>query len=127
MTTRWMLKSVLILSAAVITSCSSFGSSGSVVPPSAPTSTFAMPELEFGRGSMPPSIPTTFPMPESAVVGATMMAGSRNLTEVVATYPADVDAVAGFYTANLPGSGYQVVESAGTAGSMPMILIPGTG
>lgn len=63
---------------------------------------------------MPPSVPATFPTPEQAVVGATMMAGPRNLTEVVLTYPADIDEVVGFYTSNLPASGYRVTGSDGT-------------
>ncbi len=64
---------------------------------------------------MPPSVPGTFPTPEQAVVGATMMAGPRDLTEVVLTYPADIDEVVGFYVSNLPASGYNVTGSDGTA------------
>jgi hypothetical protein len=66
---------------------------------------------------MPPSIPTSFPTPEQAVVGATMMSGTTNVTEVILTFPADLAAVVAYYTNNLPVVGYEVGDSSGTAGA----------
>ncbi|MGI9667093.1 MAG: hypothetical protein ACR2N2_08340, partial [Acidimicrobiia bacterium] len=67
-----------------------------------------------GKGEMPATIPQTLPIPESAVVGATMIDRTRNLTEVVLTFPANVEEVAAFFGANLEALGWTVESSSGT-------------
>jgi len=114
MTTRRILIAVITVIAVFGAACTSGATEPTSVPSTSSTTSFVLPELEFGRGSMPPSIPESFPTPEQAVVGATMMAGARNVTEVVLTYPADLAAVVAYYTNNLPVVGYEVGDSSGT-------------
>jgi len=113
MATRRILITIIVVVAVVVTACTPAVTEEPSGTSTTSTTTFVLPELEFGRGSMPASIPASFPMPAQAVVGATMMAGTRNITEVVITYPADLAAVVAFYTTNLPATGYEVSESAG--------------
>lgn len=115
MATSRTLIAIILVVAVVSSACTSASSEQQGSLSTIPTTTFLLPELEFGRGSMPPSIPTSFPTPDAAVVGATMMSGSRNVTEVVLTYPADIVEVVDYYTNNLPTAGYVVTESSGGA------------
>lgn len=73
--------------------------------------------LVFGSGSMPATVPADFPFPEQAVIGTTMIDRTRDVTEVIATYPADVVDVVSFFETNLEGVGYVLVESTGTDGA----------
>lgn len=109
------LIAIILVVAVVSSACTSGSSEQPGSSPAISTTTFLLPELEFGRGSMPPSIPTSFPTPDEAVVGATMMSGSRNVTEAVLTYPADIVVVVDYYTSTLPVAGYVVTESSGGA------------
>lgn len=68
----------------------------------------------FGRGSVPDTVPESFPIPEQAVVGATLVDTNRGLTEMILTFPASVDAVATYYDENLPVREYEVSSSNGT-------------
>ncbi|MEA2010702.1 MAG: hypothetical protein U9N78_08360 [Actinomycetota bacterium] len=70
----------------------------------------------FGRGSVPDTVPDSFPIPEEAVIGATLVDGNRGLTEMIITFPATVDAVVTYYEDNLPLSGYEITRSEGTDG-----------
>ncbi|GMQ97728.1 MAG: hypothetical protein BMS9Abin17_0228 [Acidimicrobiia bacterium] len=117
MVTRRFLIAIIAVIAVVGAACTSGATEQAPVTSTSSTTSFVLPELEFGRGSMPPSIPASFPTPEQAVVGATMMAGTRNVTEVVLTFPADLAAVVAYYTNNLPVVGYEVGDSSGTAGT----------
>ncbi len=65
---------------------------------------------------MPVSVPDTWPMPEQAVIGATMIDGVNGRTEVVATFPATVDEVVSYYTTNLPIVGFDITKSEGSDG-----------
>lgn len=77
-------------------------------------------QLVFGSGEMPPTVPEDFPFPDQAVIGTTMIDRTRDLTEVIATYPANVVEVVDFFETNLPGAGYVIVTSDGTDGSWEM-------
>lgn len=68
----------------------------------------------FGRGSVPDPVPSSFPIPDEAVVGATLVDTNRGLTEMILTFPAEVDAVVAYYEENLPVRGYEIAASAGT-------------
>lgn len=72
--------------------------------------------LVFGNGEMPNTVPKTFPIPEQAVVGATMIDRTRGLTEVVLTFPANVPEVVTFFEANLAALGWSVDASSGNDG-----------
>ena len=71
-------------------------------------------EVVFGRGSVPETVPGSFPIPEEAVVGATLVDGSRGLTEMILTFPADTAAVVDYYEQNLPPNGYTISGSDGS-------------
>ena len=71
-------------------------------------------DLVFGKGQLPETIPADFPIPDQAVIGSTMVDRTRDLTEVIVTYPADVPEVVEFFESNLPALGYSVDTSSGT-------------
>jgi hypothetical protein len=70
--------------------------------------------VEFGRGSIPDTVPDSFPVPDQARVGATLVDSNRNRTEMVLTLPANVEAVVDYYEENLPPRGYDISLSKGT-------------
>jgi hypothetical protein len=74
----------------------------------------------FGRGSVPDTVPDSFPIPDEAVIGATLIDTNRGLTEMIITFPASVEAVVTFYEVNLPLSGYEITSSDGTDGDWAM-------
>jgi hypothetical protein len=83
--------------------------------PSAPTTTeAAASSVVFGRGSVPDTVPSSFPIPDEAVIGATLVDANRGLTEMILNFPADVDAVVAYYEENLPARGFEIGASAGT-------------
>jgi len=71
-------------------------------------------EAVFGRGSVPETVPESFPIPDEAVVGATLVDATRGLTEMILTFPADTAAVVEYYEENLPSRGYRITDSDGT-------------
>ena len=115
MRTRRTLFALVAVIAIAAAACS--GASQEISSAVADTSTtVALPDLEFGRGVMPVSVPDTWPMPEQAVIGATMIDGVNGRTEVVATFPATVDEVVSYYTTNLPIVGFDITKSEGSDG-----------
>lgn len=70
----------------------------------------------FGRGELPATVPSGFPIPAEAVVGTTMVDRINDVTEISMTYPATVVAVVDYFETNLVAVGYSVDESAGTDG-----------
>jgi hypothetical protein len=70
----------------------------------------------FGRGSVPDAVPDSFPIPDEANIGATLVDTNRGLTEMILTFPAAVEPVAAYYEENLPERGYEVTSSGGTDG-----------
>jgi hypothetical protein len=105
---RRMLIALLVVVAIVSTACTS---SGDTTAPETTTTSFEFPDLEFGGGVLPGSVPELWPMPEQSVIGTTMIDGTRRLTEIVVTYPADVSDVAAYYTTNLPVLGFEVTST----------------
>jgi hypothetical protein len=73
-----------------------------------------IPDLEFGSGDVPFTVPAGFPVPDSAVVGSTMIDGQNGRTEMNINFPAKVEEVVAFYETNLPVRGFVVVVSKGT-------------
>ena len=79
------------------------------------TTTIADPSgVVFGRGSVPDTVPDSFPVPDQARVGATLVDANRDLTEMILTVPANVDAVVDYFEENLPARGYEISLSEGT-------------
>ena len=68
----------------------------------------------FGRGSVPDTMPDSFPIPDEAVIGATLVDTNRGLTEMIVTFPASVQAVVKYYEENLPPNGYEITRSGGS-------------
>lgn len=68
-----------------------------------------LPELEFGSGVLPITVPSNFPMPEPSAITTTMIDGSRELTEVAFNAGGGLDEVKTFYATNLPELGYDVL------------------
>lgn len=110
MRTRRILIALVAVIAVVSAACTS---SDDTVAPETTTTSFEFPELEFGRGILPASVPASWPTPEQSVIGTTMMDGTRRLTEIVITYPANVTDVADYYTTNLPVLGFEVTSVSG--------------
>jgi hypothetical protein len=110
---RQTLIALVVVIAVVAAACTSASDS---TAPETTTTTFDFPELEFGRGVLPGSMPALWPSPDQSVIGTTMMDGSRRLTEVIVTYPATVADVASYYTTNLPVLGFEVTDASGSDG-----------
>ena len=68
----------------------------------------------FGRGTVPATVPETFPIPDEAVVGATLIDGNRGITEMILTLPATFASSVSYYEENLPGSGYEITSAGGS-------------
>ncbi|HZJ48935.1 MAG TPA: hypothetical protein VFD97_07880 [Acidimicrobiia bacterium] len=79
----------------------------------------------FGRGSVPATVPESFPIPDEAVVGATLVDTNRGVTEMVLNLPATFAAAVAYYEQNLPGSGYEVTSSGGSEVEWEMVFIGG--
>lgn len=108
--------STLIVVALVASGCSS-SSGDTATTTDADTNASA---VVFGRGTVPEVVPDSFPIPDEAVIGATMVDTNRSLTEMVITLPASVAAVVTYYEDNLPLSGYEITNSDGTDGEWAM-------
>jgi len=106
----------LVAVIAIATAACSGGSQETSSAVADTSTTVELPDLEFGRGVMPVSVPDTWPMPEQAVIGATMIDGVNGRTEVVATFPATVEEVVVYYTTNLPIVGFDITKSEGSDG-----------
>ncbi len=75
-----------------------------------------IPDLEFGSGEVPFTVPADFPIPGSAVVGTTMIDGVNGRSEMNVNIPAAVTDVVKFYETNLPALGFAITDSRGTEG-----------
>jgi hypothetical protein len=115
MRTRRVLIALVVAIAVISAACTSNGDSAAQ---ETTTTVFEFPELEFGRGVVPASVPVSWPTPEQAVIGATMLDGTRKLTEMVLTYPAAVADVSSYYTTNLPALGYEITSASGSDGAV---------
>ncbi len=78
------------------------------------TTSTAGSEVVLGRGTVPQTVPESFPIPEEVVVGATLVDPTRGITEMILTFPADTPAVVDYYDQNLPLRGYTIASSDGS-------------
>ena len=67
----------------------------------------SLPDLEFGRGELPITVPPSWPLPPQHSIAATMIDGARTLTEVVYTMGGTVDEMVDFYDTSLASAGYE--------------------
>ncbi|MDK1019392.1 MAG: hypothetical protein QGD89_08325 [Actinomycetota bacterium] len=113
--TRKLLIALVAAVAVVGTACTSNAAEQTTT--TSTTVTFnatEIPNLEFGSGEVPFTVPSGFPIPGVAVVGTTMIDGVNGRTEMIINFPASVLDVAAFYEANLPVLGFEVTDSRGT-------------
>lgn len=66
----------------------------------------SLPELEFGRGELPVTVPSNWPMPQQHKIAGTMIDGTRALTEMVFTASGEILSVVASYERALPEAGY---------------------
>lgn len=102
---RRLLISILVTALLIATGCGV----SSDEPATTDTSRIA-----FGRGSIPETVPDSFPIPDQAVVGATLVDPGRDLTEMILTFPTDVPVLVTYYEENMPSSGYEITSSDGS-------------
>lgn len=69
----------------------------------------------FGEGTIPSVFPDAILVPDEAVVGATMVDGSRSVVELVFTVPAAVASTVAYFETNLPAKGFTISASNGDA------------
>ena len=81
---------------------------------STPTIPPELPDLEFGSGAVPFTVPVDFPIPRSAVIGTTMIDGVNGRSEMNVNIPAAVPEVVKYYETNLPVLGFEITDSRGT-------------
>ncbi len=115
MRTRNILIAIVAVVAVLGAACTSETAEAPTTTTS-PTTTIPseIPDLEFGKGAVPFTVPADFPLPESAVVGTTMIDGVNDRTEMNVNFPASVEEVVEYYEANLPALGFEVVDSRGS-------------
>ena len=72
-------------------------------------------------------MPELFPIPDTAVIGSTMIDGVNGRTEMIVTFPAKVGDIVDYYETNLPVLGFDVTSSRGTEFEWDIVLeIDGT-
>ena len=108
-----------IVGTMALSACDSSDSGTTTVAPETTTTVVSGGEEDpvvFGRGELPGTVPSGFPIPAEAVVGTTMIDRINDVTEISMTYPATVVAVVDYFETNLVAVGYSVEESAGSDG-----------
>lgn len=114
MRTRNILISIVAAVAVFGAACT--GTAAETTTTTTPSATIPaeIPDLEFGSGSVPFTVPADFPLPDSAVVGSTMIDGVNGRSEMNVNFPASVGEVVEYYETNLPVLGFEVTDSKGT-------------
>ncbi len=71
------------------------------------------PNVRLGEGEIPAAIPDDFPLPEGAVIGATVVDRDRGRTEMTVQAPMEPAGLARFYGIELVNLGYVIDASSG--------------
>ena len=113
MNKRKAVLALAVATALVVSSCSGSESEESSTTTTEPKTTVEslptdLPDLEFGKGEMPITVPSNFPMPVQTVISTTMIDGTRDLTEVVFNIAGNIHDVKEFFAVNLPRFGYEI-------------------
>lgn len=74
-------------------------------------------EVVFGSGSIPETLPESFPMPAGSSIGSTMIVAESGFTEVVVRVGAEQIVTARFFEQALVQNGFEVDSSADDAGT----------
>ena len=72
-------------------------------------------EVVFGSGSIPETLPASFPMPAGSSIGSTMVVAESGFTEVVVRVSAEQAVTARFFEQALVKNGFEVDSSADDA------------
>lgn len=112
--TRKILIAIVAALAVVGAACTSGADDPTTTTSSTTAIPVEIPDLEFGKGEVPFTVPAGFPVPGSAVIGTTMIDGVNGRTEMIINFPASVADVVAFYETNLPVLGFAVTDSRGT-------------
>ena len=86
----------------------------------------SLPDLEFGRGELPITVPPSWPLPDQHSIAATMIDGTRTLTEVVYTMGGTMAEMVDFYEAALAAAGYEA-QFAADSDTQTTVTFSGTG
>jgi hypothetical protein len=100
LTSKKIMVALVMGLAVIISACGGSNSSGDLPPAD------SLPDLEFGRGEMPITVPDNWPMPSQYSIGATMIDGTRVITEVSYTASGNVEPMIVFYESALPDADY---------------------
>jgi len=114
MATRQTMIAIVAAVAILGTACTSGADEPTTTTSSTATIPIEVPDLEFGSGEVPFTVPAGFPVPDSAVIGSTLIDGVNGRTEMIINFPATVPDVVSFYEVNLPALGFAVTDSRGT-------------
>jgi hypothetical protein len=114
MATQRILIAIVATVAVLGAACTGGASDPTTATSSTTTIPAGIPDLEFGKGEVPFTVPAGFPVPGSAVIGTTMIDGGNGRTEMIINFPASVADVVTFYETNLPVLGFAVTDSRGT-------------
>jgi len=71
------------------------------------------PDIEFGEGEIPSTLPDDIPIPGNARIGTSLIDRVNNRTEVSLNVPADLAATVRFFQVGLVNQGYVVDRSTG--------------
>jgi hypothetical protein len=127
-------KAVLALAVAtalVVSACSGSETEGSTteattiadLTPTVESLPTDLPDLEFGKGEMPITVPSNFPMPQQTLISTTMIDGTRGLTEVVFNIAGNIQDVKDFFTVNLPRFGYEITDVADRTNETTLLFV----
>ncbi len=114
MRTRNLL--IAVVAAVVVLGAACTGTAAEPATTTSSTTTIPaeIPDLEFGSGVVPFTVPADFPIPETAVVGTTMIDGMNGRSEMNVNFPAQMVDVVEYYETNLSVLGYDVTDSKGS-------------
>jgi len=90
MATRQTMIAIVAAVAILGTACTSGADEPTTTTSSTATIPIEVPDLEFGSGEVPFTVPAGFPVPDSAVIGSTLIDGVNGRTEMIINFPATV-------------------------------------
>ncbi len=102
----------VVLAAACLGACSAGDVGATTASTTAATTGPAqVDDIVFGSGSVPDSIPDGFPVPETAVIGSTMVNKSAGTTEMIVRMRSELSGAVAYYEDRLEAQGFAVLSS----------------
>jgi len=106
MATRRTVIAIVVAIAVLGAACTGDAPDTTTIPPE-------IPDLEFGSGAVPFTVPGDFPFPDSAVIGTTMIDGVNGRSEMNVNFPAAIAEIVMYYETTLPALGFVITDSMG--------------